>query len=792
MSKGRAVGMSSDEEQGLLLEEAKKRVNVEAFYMKRCLDSGKLMDALKHASNMIGQLRTSLLSPKNYYVLYIAAFDELRYLENYLNEEKKRGERMSKLYELVQYAGNILPRLYLLVTVGSVYISSGEAPAKDVLRDLVEMCKGVQHPTRGLFLRNYLSEMTKDKLPDVGTEGEGGTVEDSVEFAIQNFTEMNKLWVRMQHQGTAAERARREKEREELRLLVGKNLARLSQLEGVDVTLYQDVVLPRIMEQIVNCKDKLAQQYLMECVIQVFPDEFHLKTLGYVLSQCRQLIPEVDAKSIIVALINRLAQYSQRQPSGMPSDLNVFDVFFEQFQELTASQSSMPLEHVLQLQAALMNLSMSCYPSNLDNVDKVLLLCSETLEKFKDSAQLTKHVVVKETTNILTLPLDTYKNVITVLKLQNYSRVMAYLTYTTRKRVSKVIAENARDNNTRLENQEQVERLFDVISPLLADDEDASGDSEIDTEDLEEEQGLVASLVHLFHNDELNALFAMYGVARKAFTKEGPTMSHRIKHTLPPLVFGAIRLAERVRALGEEMAASSKKVYKYIHETLKFLVEAERPELALRLYLQAASSAARADFEEIAYEFFTQAFILYEEQLVSDNAAQVRALQMITGALYSAPSFDKENYETLITKCAGHASKLLKKWDQARGVYMCSHLFWREGTHEAQYKDDKRVLECLQRSLKIADKCMESSMNVRLFVEILNQYLFYFLNHNEAITVKYLNSLIALINTNMSNMEQSTDTSEIRQHFTNTIAYIEFRKNAGADDQHASFDAIVV
>ena len=29
---------------------------------------------------------------------------------------------------------------------------------------------------------------------------EGGTVEDAVEFLLQNFTEMNKLWVRMQHQ----------------------------------------------------------------------------------------------------------------------------------------------------------------------------------------------------------------------------------------------------------------------------------------------------------------------------------------------------------------------------------------------------------------------------------------------------------------------------------------------------------------------------------------------------------------------------------------------------------------
>ena len=34
-------------------------------------DKGKLMDGLKHASNMLGELRTSLLSPKSYYELCI-------------------------------------------------------------------------------------------------------------------------------------------------------------------------------------------------------------------------------------------------------------------------------------------------------------------------------------------------------------------------------------------------------------------------------------------------------------------------------------------------------------------------------------------------------------------------------------------------------------------------------------------------------------------------------------------------------------------------------------------------
>jgi hypothetical protein len=41
--------------------------------------------------------------------------------------------------------------------------------------------------------------------------------------------------------------------------------------------------------QIVNCKDEIAQSYLMDCVIQVFPDEFHLQTLETLLSACPQL-----------------------------------------------------------------------------------------------------------------------------------------------------------------------------------------------------------------------------------------------------------------------------------------------------------------------------------------------------------------------------------------------------------------------------------------------------------------------------------------------------------------------
>lgn len=54
-----------------------------------------------------------------------------------------------------------------------MYIKSQEAPAKDILKDLVEMSRGVQQPIRGLFLRSYLSQISRDKLPDAGSAYEG-------------------------------------------------------------------------------------------------------------------------------------------------------------------------------------------------------------------------------------------------------------------------------------------------------------------------------------------------------------------------------------------------------------------------------------------------------------------------------------------------------------------------------------------------------------------------------------------------------------------------------------------
>ena len=58
--------------------------------------------------------------------------------------------------------------------------------------------------------------------------------------------------------GPAKDKKRRERERKDLRLLVGTNLVRLSQLEGVDGPKYKTDILPAILEQV---RQYLAKVY---------------------------------------------------------------------------------------------------------------------------------------------------------------------------------------------------------------------------------------------------------------------------------------------------------------------------------------------------------------------------------------------------------------------------------------------------------------------------------------------------------------------------------------------------
>ena len=61
--------MVEEYDQDRILDEHMQVVREQAFHMKKSLDQNNLRDALKFSSTMLGEMKTSRLSPRNYFNL---------------------------------------------------------------------------------------------------------------------------------------------------------------------------------------------------------------------------------------------------------------------------------------------------------------------------------------------------------------------------------------------------------------------------------------------------------------------------------------------------------------------------------------------------------------------------------------------------------------------------------------------------------------------------------------------------------------------------------------------------
>ncbi|KAJ4155878.1 hypothetical protein LMH87_001102 [Akanthomyces muscarius] len=866
------------EDQARLLEDALVAVRQQTSLMRKCLDTpGKLMDALKCCSTLVSELRTSSLGPKQYYELYMAVFDALRYLSVHLRENHPVNH-LADLYELVQYAGNIIPRLYLMVTVGTAYMGIADAPVKELMKDMMDMSRGVQHPIRGLFLRYYLSGQARDYLPTTDSDGPEGNLGDSINFILTNFVEMNKLWVRLQHQGHSRERDQRIRERKELQLLVGSNIVRLSQL--VDLEAYKSTILGPLLEQVVQCRDVLAQEYLLEVITQVFPDEYHLHTLDKFLGAVSRLNPHVNVKSIVIGLMDRLSEFAERETSAEKSpeqegretealakllekaklkdatdttattdtkdtedtgeaedgetegeseepedkdangatdsdapksdaaeatttetetkvgdgNVQLYEVFFSQVKNLVEAQH-LPIQDTIALLVSLQNLALNNYPDRLDFVDQILAYAATKTKENMNNADLHSTPAQQSLLALLQAPLDRYVSIFTALSLPTYVPLFQAQSYPTRRAVAGNIIRSLLKTQTKVVKAEQLENVLEIMSVLIKEgNQAAQGYSAtqrrpVETDETMQEQGWLARMIHLLQAEDNDTQFKLLQMTRKALADGGD----RIRTTTPPLITASLRLTRKLKAregLDDNWETQSNALFKFMHSALSTLYTrvngSGASEMALRLFCAAGQAADMTGFEEAAYEFFAQAFTVYEEA-VSDSKAQFQAVCVIASSLHQTRNFGKENYDTLITKCAQHGSKLLRKPDQCRAVYLASHLWWanvipgnRETEDSDLYRDGKRVLECLQRALRVADSCMETATSIELFVEILDRYVYYFDQQNESVTTKYLNGLIELIHSNLAgNQQESASIETSKKHFHQTLENIRSRQYEG-------------
>nr|CAD2166646.1 unnamed protein product [Meloidogyne enterolobii] len=796
------------EKQESLLDSALKIVKNESFEMKRSLDQNELMDALKHAVQMICELRTSILMPKFYYRLYIDVTNELQHFltfltDRYLGEEQKFS--VAELYETVQYTGNIVPRLYLLITVGVVYIKSGESPSTDILHDLVEMCRGVQHPLRGLFLRNYLLTSTKEFIPDkppptlsllqnknrnsmnedFGEDEEEnkledveeetttcGDVRDAIDFIMVNFAEMNKLWVRMQHQGPSRESEKRERERRELRILVGTNLVRLSQLQNLELSLYRQIVLPGILEQSVSCREPISQEYLMECVIQVFPDNFHLATLNEFLDACGELHSNVKIKNILGPLIEHLTSFAMTEENSLPQDNNLFNLFSKHIDKMVESRSQMPFDEIISIQIALLSLALNCYRDRPELADTVYSTTIQIVERRNIQNILANSLIGRELTKLLKLPIENYNNIIELLALESYSNILQLLDIYGQRKIAAFIIENALENNTLIECEDHLDKLFSLIESLLIDTPTNNDDiiqqktsllklngggggqnnnDEINNfnlneqKDFEEQQILVARLIHLIQSEHVEIHFKLLNKMRKVFGSGG---NARLRYTLPPTIFVAHKFVLKIDEMREQIENFDSRCSKIFHFCINTIN-------ALRQQAESAIIADRINFDktsETTYEFISKAFSVYEEE-ISESREQVQSLTLLIATI------------TQESMCFIRF-QITKRPDQAQMICLVARVFWYSRVSDLEgecKKDGVRTAECLKKATKIASQCMEELMQCSLFMHILLVKIHFFEEKCFEVTRQSIEELILRLREALVQMDPQNEVDQISE-----------------------------
>ncbi len=217
----------------------------------------------------------------------------------------------------------------------------------------------------------------------------------------------------------------------------------------------------------------------MDCIIQVFPDEYHLQSLEQLLDTTSNLNPSVDIKSIFINLMEKLSKFAAANAdsadvAAINKDLDIFKLFKKYTDKIIEEQGkTIEVARLLELEVAFMNFSIKTYPKNIAYVNQILESCVQILRStpIHNSDNNSMKLLVK----LLSIPLESLS--IAVLNMNHYPTLMKYMKFSNRRTVALRIVKAVIGDKQYLDKPKTVDQLIDFIMPLLQDDKD-SGEEE--------------------------------------------------------------------------------------------------------------------------------------------------------------------------------------------------------------------------------------------------------------------------------------------------------------------------
>lgn len=777
-----------NDDQDIELENLFLKVKEVSVDIHTAINNNDLPLLLNKAYIMLSELRTSSLNPKYYNRLYNEVYDEMQFIQNFIKNSTYSGRKPKRLYEAAQQASFLIPRLFLQIVTGVVYIETEPRMCCDIMFDLIQMIKGVQHPIRGFFTRYFLLKTIKDVLPDKGNKYESSNIsfEDSLSFLFENLEEMNTLWIRIASDAKHLNKPIQvtNKERLDVKHLLGENIIKIASMKGMTFDIYTKVVLPRMKDIIINCKDSISQHFLLECLVTSFPIKYLLMSIEKIVDIIAQMVNEVDTKSLYILIMDKLLKYIKEEKISIDLSTSIYSIIRTNVN--SAIEKGGEKAKMIELFLSYMKFTLHYCPVNeiMNAIHHILICCLSTLTK--NDVKLPKEGLK----NLNAILVSLFEAKIKMFHLEEFPKIMFNLNYNQRSALSLLIIDYIIKGIETLDTKEKLLHVISLIRTLIEDSPDAD---EFDEYQFEYEQSNVGRMIYMIKEKNPYQLFNLYVEMSKILAKGG---FKRQRYTLPCLVNNIMLLCYKVSYLynyknidsnqtrihkdfiesidisfitnEEDLIDLMRKGYCLINQLIAGLSN-EYPKLALNLLLTVAiniHSIKDNKLDDIIVSFLGSVLLLFKQGNFSPEVS-TELLNHIMSSLSVFSSLDKNYLSVILSLIESYITETSNKEIQCNQYLILSYLYF------SLFNDKDKIILYLDKAVEVASQEESNNNKIFLFVSIINKVIYYI---EKGINIDKINGLTTQIN-NLLKEEKSPDET-IVSYYNSTNELIKNKKES--------------
>lgn len=211
-------------------------------------------------------LKTTLLAPSVYRELFEGIMGIEYEVRRYIGQWSKTSQNgiQVELFELAWWCESALPRAYLVCLLFASLNHVQSEP--EYLAKTLSACKAIQHPLKGSFLCSHLHSFLKQIYFSPSEEPNLNMQTLCLGYSIETFTTLLRFFCRW-HQSLpskSTEPAYTSSLYQETFSGFFEELARITNFD-----MFETVVLPTFLVEVVNCADSLAQSLIFTSITKV-------------------------------------------------------------------------------------------------------------------------------------------------------------------------------------------------------------------------------------------------------------------------------------------------------------------------------------------------------------------------------------------------------------------------------------------------------------------------------------------------------------------------------------------